>query len=282
MSLIRLTAILTVHNRKEKTIAALESLFSQIEIGESFAITVVLVDDGSSDGTSQAIETLFGPRVHVLSGDGSLFWARGMNLAERTAIVDRPDAVLWINDDIVLDDDAVARAVALYERSDHRTIIVGAMRSSTDGSTTYGGSRLRTSRPGSMVAVRPSTASIPIDTFNGNFVLVPKSVYSSVAAIRTVFSHAYGDIDYGLRARSAGFGALLAPGQFGVCDFNPKTGTWQDQSLPRLQRIKTLFGRKGYPVRSHLAFNRAHGGALWPIYFAGTYVKSLGKIAIGR
>jgi len=282
MTPISVTAILTVHNRKNKTIAALESLFSQVGIGEIFTVTAVLVDDGSTDGTSEATKSSFGARVSVLSGDGSLFWARGMNLAERTATVKRPDAILWINDDIVLDSDAVARAVGLYEQSDHRSIIVGAMRSSTDGSTTYGGSRLRSSRPGSMVAVPPSTESIPIDTFNGNFVLVPKPVYLSVGAIRTVFSHAYGDIDYGLRARSAGFSAVLAPGHFGTCDFNPKSGTWQDQKLARAQRIRLLFGRKGYPVRSHLAFNQAHGGIFWPVFFVGTYIKSLGKIALRR
>ena len=43
----KIAAILTCHNRKEKTLACLHSLFSIIS-----TIDVFLVDDGSTDGTS--------------------------------------------------------------------------------------------------------------------------------------------------------------------------------------------------------------------------------------
>ena len=58
--------LLTVFNRKEKTLECLSRLFDQLPV-EDLQIDVFLTDDGCTDGTAEAVENLF-PSVHILKG----------------------------------------------------------------------------------------------------------------------------------------------------------------------------------------------------------------------
>src|ERR1700687_5043268 len=93
----RVVAILTAHNRRETTLACLRSYFSQ-DIARA-ELGAVVVDDGSSDGTGQAVSAAF-PAAEVISASGDLFWARGMATAEARAVRSAPDYLLWLNDDV--------------------------------------------------------------------------------------------------------------------------------------------------------------------------------------
>ena len=60
MNSMSIAALITCHNRCEKTKRCLTSLLSVLP-----HIDVYLVDDGSTDGTSEMVKTLF-PRVNVI------------------------------------------------------------------------------------------------------------------------------------------------------------------------------------------------------------------------
>ena len=77
---MRIAAIITCHNRKEKTLVCLKSLFQIIQ-----NIDVFLTDDGSTDGTSEAVKKIY-PQVNIIQGDGNLFWSRGMYIAWKEAV----------------------------------------------------------------------------------------------------------------------------------------------------------------------------------------------------
>lgn len=73
--------IIPVQNRKQITLRCLEHLQ---QIGDLTRFEVIVVDDGSSDGTTNSIQNRFSS-VTLLRGDGSLHWAgaiaRGMQYA---------------------------------------------------------------------------------------------------------------------------------------------------------------------------------------------------------
>ena len=78
-----IAVLLTVHNRKEKTLRCLHDLFVQESV-EGYTIDVWLTDDGCTDGTPEVIVQRWAD-VHIVKGDGNLYWNRGMYTAWQAA-----------------------------------------------------------------------------------------------------------------------------------------------------------------------------------------------------
>ncbi len=98
MSNVNVFVIIPVHNRLHLTRACVAALDQQ-----TFRdFTVVVVDDGSTDGTASALEREF-PEVTVLGGDGTLWWAGAMNVGVDWALrhASSDDVIVTLNDDTV-------------------------------------------------------------------------------------------------------------------------------------------------------------------------------------
>src|SRR5574343_1009849 len=91
--------LMTCFNRCDQTLLALEALAGAV--GKAAQLIVVLVDDGSTDGTADRVRRNY-PDVHVVTGSGNLFWNGGMRLAWQSALPFEPSFFLWLNDDTVL------------------------------------------------------------------------------------------------------------------------------------------------------------------------------------
>ena len=79
--------IMTVYNRIDKTIACLDAVFSQRENTCFPNVDVYLTDDGSTDNTSQILQDRYSEApLHILSGNGNLFWNGGMIHSWKVAI----------------------------------------------------------------------------------------------------------------------------------------------------------------------------------------------------
>lgn len=256
----RVAVLLTCHNRREKTVACLRALDASFRHHGATSYHAFVTDDGSSDGTADAIGSL-GIPVMILAGTGDLYWNRGMVNSWKAADEDPHgfDGYLLLNDDTLVDEDAIARLMAASEALSYPGIIVGAVRDPDTGAVTYGGV-VRTSRwhPGrtQRLGARPETQVA--DTFNANCVYVPAAVARSVGTLDPVFHHAMGDFDYGYRAGKAGFPILVAPNTIGVCAANSGCGTWRDRSLPLRRRLKYLRSPKGLPYGEWREFLRRH------------------------
>jgi hypothetical protein len=123
----RIAALLTCHNRREKTVECLRALrvqtlpgwngpptaeedrrlkivdspnsnnaahlpspISDLPSPNRYAIEVFLVDDGSTDGTADAVREVW-PEATIIQGDGNLFWCGGMRVAWAAAAKTDPD-----------------------------------------------------------------------------------------------------------------------------------------------------------------------------------------------
>lgn len=192
----KIAAIMTCHNRVVKTVACLNSLFS---INPD--IDVYLTDDGCTDGTPEKVK-LISSRVKVISGNGNLFWSRGMYVAWKEALKNDYDYYLWLNDDVELYPYFLEELMECNHIFSNHNIIVGLIKDSATGNIIYGG----TDKSGKLI--QESERPQPIINMNGNVVLVPKSVVKDIGIIDFVYWHDIGDVDYGLMATKAGIPVL--------------------------------------------------------------------------
>lgn len=268
---IKVNAILTAFNRCQKTLYCLNKLNNNTFAGLDLKVT--LYDDGSTDETSSLVGKLY-PEVKILKGVGSAYWNGGMRAAWQSAAEDGPDFYLWLNDDTLLDEDALYKLLNTSAFFADQAIIVGSTKDALTGKLTYGGvRRLSWSHPLRFTTVEPTYEPLRIDTMNGNCVLIPVAVYQRLGILSPSFTHSMGDFDYGLRAHRLGIEMWTAPGFVGTCSRNQVQGTWQDRSLSRRQRLQRLRAVKGLPPREWANFSRRHGGLLWPIFWVMPYLR---------
>ena len=138
---MRAAILITCFNRKDKTLSCLKSIYTQAKV-KDLSLTIYLVDDGSSDGTSNAVSSTY-PEVNILFGDGNLYWNGGMNLAWRAAIKGCFDYYIWINNDIEMVSDAFRVMFEAYHSgytsSTTKPVVVGCFYDPDSGHHAYGG-----------------------------------------------------------------------------------------------------------------------------------------------
>ncbi len=235
------------------------------------------MDDGSCDGTSEAASAV-SDRVDVIRGDGSLYWARSMQLAEQRALAREPDFLLWLNDDVVLYPDALRTLLGAEAPSKGSRIVVGSVVDPETGNPTYGGVDRVDWHPMRYKLVTSNNCEPRhCATFNGNVVLVPRPVYRRVGGIDGRFAHAFADFDYGLRTRALGFELVATGSAVGTCPRGSQAAPWSAPSLSLATRYRLIFGRKEAPIGSSVRYLRRHGGPLWPFYLLATYLKVAGE-----
>lgn len=244
---MNIAVLLTCHNRKDKTLHCLSCFFHQEKpLGVTFDI--YLVDDGSSDGTSEAVKSLC-DKIHIIEGDGTLFWNRGMHKAWSTALASRVnyDGVLWLNDDTILNSGAIVN-LCTNIREGSTDIIVGTTCNTDDHNIiTYGASF-----KGTMLS--PSETPQLCDNFNGNFVYVPRVVYNQIGILDYYYRHSMGDFDYAMRAHRAGYKCIVLP-VVGTCDRNSPIAKWMKGNI--IQRYKALYSPLGNsPLESFHYFKK--------------------------
>lgn len=265
---LRFEVIMACHNRRELTVRAIE-LAQAAADHAAIEISFTVFDDGSADGTAEALSGM--PHtIRVIHGDGTAYWARSMAVAETVVLASSEQSmdefIVWLNDDVALDRTAFAILRQTID-SNPGAVIVGAMRDPSTGAVTYSGMRRKGLHPLSFGMVRPSNAPQPVETFNGNLVVVPTRLARALGGIDGGFSHALADIDYGLRSQRLGVPVILAPGTIGTCPRNP---TSHRRSVREEWRAFTgLKGGGNYPsLRRILSRSNRYS---WLLVIAATY-----------
>lgn len=267
----RLSALVTCHNRRAKTLACLSSLREQRALPAGLDVEVVLVDAGSSDGTAEDVR-LHHPDAEIVETTANVYWGEGMRMAASAALRRGHDGyLLWLNDDVVLEPEAISALLALHASVPSPCIVTGSLVDER-GRQSYGGlmragASLRFARPG------VTDDAISCDTMNGNAVLMRAETYLALGGIDARFPHAMGDVDFGLRATSAGIRVIQVPGVTGHCEPNPKHQNVDRASLRK--RLRWAGDVKQFPVRAWWTFCRRHGGRRFPRPFLAPYIRAL-------
>jgi GT2 family glycosyltransferase len=252
-----IAVVLTCHNRRVKTLECLHNVYKQ-KLQEGASFRVFLTDDGSTDGTFDAVAVEF-PDVSIIRGGGSLYWCGGMRVAWKAAIQeDQFDYFLWLNDDTLLKPGAIADMLDTARKE--FGIIVGSCHDPETEIWTYGGRATGDGKKSlAGTPVLPGSTVQRCQQMNGNVVLVPKAVVDRIGILSDAFTHAIGDFDYGFRALDAGIPLIVPPHYQATCSSNPMPA-WCNPGTPFHKRLALFNNPKGIYFSEFMVFCYRHFG----------------------
>ncbi|MBE0573823.1 glycosyltransferase family 2 protein [Candidatus Dojkabacteria bacterium] len=272
---MKVAILITSHNRKGKTIACLESI-KNLNYPLKILIDIFLVDDGSIDGTGEAVKAKF-PQVKVIQGDGNLFWAGGMNRAWKEALKQKFDGFLLLNDDTILFPSALDEIIETHKEAQERYkqegIYIGTTQDPTTHKYTYGGHKIINKFNGKSTPVIPEKGkSKECDFANANIMFVSKSVVDTIGVLCERFTHAVADYDYTLRVSKKGIPVLVCPSYLGTCE-DDHGNNWLSANTTLKERIKYLKSPKQLAYNEYLFYIKRH----FPFYLPIAFIKLWGK-----
>lgn len=267
---------MTCFNRKEKTCRCISGLRDG---NPDYDLSFIVVDDNSKDGTREALFKL-GDNVKVIEGTGNLFWAGGMRVGIDYFFQndDGSEYVLLVNDDVSFKSNILQSLVAKSKKNKD-AVIVGATCNS-HGEFTYGGMVLETPKwRGAYKHVRIEEGDTQCDLFNCNCVLIKSEIVRKTGNFDPKYIHGMADLDYGLKLSRSGNLILSSDEYVGLCEQNSPIGTWKDNNLSRIERLRKKESPKGAPLKIWFHYLYKNFGFYTAIrYSVSPYVKIiLGK-----
>lgn len=268
------TVIFTCFNRKEKTITCIRTL---TELNPNIRFQFIIVDDASTDGTVEAINSLKINTV-IIKGSGSLYWCGGMRAGIAEYLKSDPpnnDYCLLVNDDVKFKDRSIE---AMFDRLDDRNdvVVVGAT-CNEQGVFTYGlRCKEKWYKRNIIKSIEPSKTEIIGETCNANCILIPNVILKKVGNMDSAYTHSLGDYDFGFDITRHGYKLISSEDYVGYCSGNPVKGTWLDNHLSRKERLQKKESPKGNPAREWWHFLYKNYGVISAIgYSIIPYIKIL-------
>ena len=273
------TVIFTCHNRCDMTINCIKSL---VEGNSNISFSFVVVDDNSTDGTKDNIDSLInaGYDIHCISGDGNLFWAGGMRVGIDYVLKNTStDYYLFVNDDVAFESLVIEDMIAEYgtkSNVDNCKAMVGATYDD-EGKLSYGG--IKYTGKGVKYESKGPDYRGECDTLCMNCVLVDKDTFFKCGNFDEKYKHSLADFDYGLKISREVGNIYMFSKYVGKCNGNPIERTWQDTTLPRIKRLKLKESIKGAPFGTWTHFLNKNFGLIKAIvYGISPYI----RIIMGR
>lgn len=276
-----IAVILTVHNRLDKTVACLNAVFNQREKYSFFNVDVFLTDDGSTDDTSKILRNRFSAKpLHILSGNGNLYWNGGMINSWKAAIEHGGyDGYLWLNNDTIVLPDLWNELEQADEYSRKQFgkggIYVGSTKDPLTGEFTYGGFEFTNQWTLKDRFLHPNGHFQLCQCAHGNVTYISHDVVEKMGILCEQYLHGGGDHDYTYLAYKAGFPLIVLKDYVGICENDHQQGGYADfLSMSLKQRIKYLYSPLGFNLHNTLLLQKRCFPYRYPFVWLMGYLKA--------
>ena len=248
-----LVVIIPAFNRWEETSACLDRLSRDVYQRK----TIILVDDGSTDGTAVRCRERF-PWVVIIRGSGDLWWSGAINLGVTKALETGADLVLWLNNDNLVEPETITRLVEVYRQLPLRSVICAVNRSTATRELEWRGDPpfWHPEAADWQVEKEGKDAVLLRHPPGGRGVLVPAICFREVGVVdQKQFPQYWADHDFHYRAMDRGYRYVLARG----------ATVWNRPNPPRFEgRIPfTLAWSWAYLTSRHSPMNLLTLHRLW-------------------
>lgn len=281
--MLKIAVLLTCHNRQKKTETCLKSLQASLKqegINKTVQAEIFLTDDGCTDDTVQSARSVYPDEkvLHILQGDGNLFWAGGMRFCWREAMKrhNEWDYYLLLNDDTELMTNVFGE---LFGAENHirekygLNGIVSGITCATDNPNklTYGGDVWKNKFLATRERLKPIGKPQMCDFTNANILLVPKDVVDKIGIFFEGYQHGKADFDYSNMARKAGIPVVLTANFCGYCNFDHIDMCAVAKKVTRmtLKQRKAYFESPLHSISDYLCFVRRTSPIRLPFVWLG-------------
>lgn len=223
----RIDVIVVCWNDKDKIAIALDSVFALSEIKDDPAFaTVVVSDNGSSDGSREFIAERYGGRVRIIENGANLGFAAACN---RGFAATESEYVYLLNPDAQVEDHALANIVAFMD-AHPRCALAGSRILNLDRTVqqscgefdTWTGAFLRSSAWGSWPIFRRFANGATLEGWNydterrvdlaiGAALAIRRSIFAVVGTFDERFFLYHEEVDFAKRVAEAGYETWFVP-----------------------------------------------------------------------
>jgi len=254
-TLKKVELVIPVYNRRETTLQALRSL-SRIA-DTNLNVHIIVVDDGSTDGTGEAIRRDF-PEVQIVEGDGTLHYAAGTNRGIAAALERQPDYIVTMNDDAIYHEQFLQRLVKTAE-ANPRSVIGALLLLWTEPHKVFQvGYEWKTTAGGWLQKENLTAFDYPQEPFEvegmaGNCLLFPVEAILECGLLdEKKFPHGWGDFQYVVRMKKMGWQLLIEPKALVWCE--PNTDPKPLHQLTKTEVLRILFRNRRHPLNLQRQF----------------------------
>jgi GT2 family glycosyltransferase len=212
----KLYIVVPVYNRKP----LVEQFLCRMRQQTFRDFETIIIDDGSSDGTSELITAEF-KEVELLRGDGNLWWTGAVNLGIKHVLAKAPAdaAIVVINDDVEVDCDYLDKLRKLW-RLHPRTLIGSVVVDSKDPEIIVDGGRIVNWWLAKFTILNqtrklsefPSDYFVDTSLLTGWGTLIPIEVFREIGLYDDKHFQQCGDTELPVRAKNAGYRLIVSYG----------------------------------------------------------------------
>ena len=198
-------------NGKQDTLACLESL-TKITYAH---FEVIVVDNGSTDGSAEAILEHF-PKFSLIENQENLGFAEGNNIGMRAALQRNTDLVLLLNNDTLATPDLLDRFVEMFDSCPEAAILGAKIYLYGQQQTLdhLGGMWNRKTGRFDFIGLRQEDrwqTPEELDYVCGAGIIIRRKVIETIGCFDPRFFLIWEESDYCFRARRAGFKIMTCP-----------------------------------------------------------------------
>ncbi len=260
--------VIPVWNALAYTLACLDSL-----AGLAYpAYEVVVVDNGSTDGTTETVRQRH-PTVTVIRNEHNTGFAHACNQGLAEVFGRGAAFALLLNNDTLVAPDMLTRLVTTAQAHPQAGIL-GPQICYADRPDTpwFTGIRfwrqfyiVRTASPKYQVQ---SDTPVTVDFISGCGMLIRRALYEAIGGLNQAYFMYYEDLDFCLTAKKAGFTVMYVP----------DARMWHALSVSSGGKDSPL--KQYFQIKSSLIFYRRHTSGLWRVVNLGTRFAHAGWTAL--
>jgi len=217
VKLMNLSIIIVNYNTRNLLQDCLKSIYTLYS--KPYTLVVIVVDNSSTDGSLQSINSLKWPNLRVIANKKNEGFARAVNQGLKQA---GGEYLLLLNSDIFVKKNALDKLIAFVKDQPQAGVIGGRLLNpdgSLQGSCFYLPTFLRITKefwfngPSTLNKYVPlGDKPVEVEAVSGAVFLIPKKVLSKVGFFNERYFMYFEDLDYCRRVRQAGFKVYYLPG----------------------------------------------------------------------